>query len=268
MRINLCISTMNERINNIFENIENISEDINVVVCHQITDNIKLDILDYNDKINILSMNDKGLSKNRNCFLDANLSGICVVCDDDVKYVDNFEQNIKEAYKEFPDADIITFQVLTPDGEYYKKYSNKPFVHNKKTIARVSSVEITYKIDSVKKANVRFDEYFGLGSKYKTSEEFIFLSDCLKKGLKAVYYPLPICIHPIESSGKIFSKDILTARGAVFYRVFGNFSYIISILYAIKKHNLYKNNMNLINALNYLFRGIKDFKHTLKKRSK
>jgi len=259
MTINILISTMNEGINSINKNILNINKNINIIICHQITKYIN-PINPINKQVKIIEMKEKGLSKSRNSFLLNNLSGICILSDDDVLYEDDLKVNIQKAYKKYPDADIITFQAKTPEDGYFKNYSSIPFEHTQRTVAKVSSIEVTFKAKSIRDSKILFDERFGLGSTYKTGEEYIFLSDCLKKGLKVVYYPLPISIHPIESSGKVFSEEMFIAKGAVFYRVFSNLSYIISFLFAVKKHPLYKEKLSFTKACKSILIGINQIK--------
>ncbi|RXJ95887.1 hypothetical protein CRU94_04550 [Arcobacter sp. AHV-9/2010] len=212
---------------------------------------------------NLISVMEKGLSKSRNRALEHCTSDIALISDDDVEYVDDLEYIILKAFKENPDADIITFQVKTPDGEFFKdNYKDKSFYHNQKTIMRVSSVEIAFRVDKIKKNCIKFDEDFGLGTNYPTGEEAILLSDALKKGLKILYIPLPIVIHPKESSGGMFKNNpkLLEAKGAMFFRIFGLSGYFISFLFAIKKYKM--SNNSLLGFYKLMLQGIKEYKET------
>jgi glycosyltransferase involved in cell wall biosynthesis len=188
---------------------------------------------------NIFEYIEKGLAKSRNHALDLAQGEICLISDDDLDYKDDIEETITQAFKENPTADIITFQIETPEGKPFNNYPRESFWHNKRTIMRVASVEIAFKRASIEKKHLRFDEFFGLGATFPTGEENIFLSDALDKGLKLLYLPTPIVIHPQESSGAAFDDDrLIQAKGAMLQRIFGTKGYVVSFLYAVKKHRI------------------------------
>ena len=210
---------------------------------------------------NVFSFKEKGLSKSRNKALELCDGDIALISDDDVEYVENLQEIIIRAFEENRDADIITFQVKIPDGKLFKEnYKNFKFTHNIKTIMRVSSIEIAFRINSIKEKNLQFDESFGLGTQYPTGEEAIFLYDAMRKGLKIIYLPIPIVYHPKESSGGMFKNNpiLIKAKGAMFYRIFGIKSYLISLLFACKKYKI--SNYSFFEFFSYMLEGIKKYK--------
>jgi len=213
---------------------------------------------------NVFTFYEKGLSKSRNRAISLSTADICLISDDDVEFLDDIEEKIIKAFKKYPDADIITFQVKTPEGNDYKNYPKGSFVHNKRTILKVSSVEIAFKKSSVIANNLKFDEHFGLGAMFPTGEEAIFLSDALKAGLKIVYEPIPIVIHPQESSGKNFhQQNFFIAKGALFYRLFGIHAYWIGIIFLLKKRKLFSH-FTFLSTISLLYSGIRQAKRVLR----
>lgn len=210
---------------------------------------------------NIFSFYEKGLSKSRNRAIEYCDSDIALISDDDVEYIENFEEIIVKSFEENPDVDIITFQIKTPDGELFKdNYQKFKFMHNMRSIMKVSSIEIAFRINSIKIKKLKFDEKFGLGTNYPTGEEVIFLSDALKQGLKILYIPLPIVFHPKESSGGMFKDNpkLIQAKGAMFYRIFGIWGYLVSFLFAFKKYRM--SNYKFFKFLTYMLEGINKYK--------
>jgi glycosyltransferase involved in cell wall biosynthesis len=204
---------------------------------------------------NLISYSERGLSKSRNKALKNSSSDICLISDDDLIYKRDIENIILQSFEDYKDADIITFEVETPNGRPYKKYKNKVFWHTKKTLMRVSSVEIAVRRKSIVNSKLKFDEDFGLGSIFPTGEEVIFLMDAMRKKLKILSIPIAIVLHPIESSGKNYSNtNLIVAKGAVFYRVFGFFSYLICILFAVKKYK--SSNKGFLKFLSLMYVGI------------
>lgn len=209
---------------------------------------------------NIYSFAEKGLSKSRNRAIELCDSDIALVSDDDVEYVENIENIIKKAFEQNPDADIITFQFLKNENELYKKnYKKEKFWHDIYTLARVSSVEIAFKVDKIKNKSIIYDEIFGLGSIFPTGEEYVFLSDSLKNGLKILYLPIPILIHPDESSGGQFKNNsmLIESKGALFYRIFGIKSYFLSLIFSLKKYKTAK--INFIKFYKLMLKGVNKY---------
>lgn len=189
------------------------------------------------DQLSYFSYSDRGLSKSRNRAIEKTSAEIALISDDDVRFVPNLEQEIVQAFATYPEADVLTFRIKTPEGFPYKQsYKNTAFTHTSSSIYKVSSVEIAFRPARIKQANIRFDERFGLGAEFKSGEEVIFLNDCLKAGLKVMYVPLTVGIHPLESSGKILDKEYFRSKGAIIRRLYG-FSpgLILGVMFLIKQ---------------------------------
>ncbi|CAA6812559.1 MAG: Glycosyl transferase, group 2 family protein [uncultured Sulfurovum sp.] len=229
MKFQTLISTMD---NYFFE--RNILPSSNFIVINQYGDK-SLRLL---NKENLFNMKGRGLAKSRNYAIAKASAEICHISDDDLEYIKNFDLVIENAFSENPEADIITFQVVSPEGEPFNNYKKNKFWHTKRTIMSVCSVEIAFRRESLLANKLYFDERFGLASNFPTGEEIIFLSDALDKGLKVLYIPEKIVTHPKESSGSNYGNErLLEAKGAMFYRIFGRLGYMATLLYAYKKHH-------------------------------
>ncbi len=230
MSVQLLISTTDGR----FFNRNYIPPFKHFLIINQIesqTDAIKRD--------HVLNYQQKGLSKSRNQALTKAVADICLISDDDIVFLPQAEQNILQAFKDNPLADIITFQAQTPEGGFFKSYPMNKKWHTGRSLMRVTSFEIAFRRPVVLSAGLVFDERFGLGAKFATGEENIFLLDALNQGLKILYMPIPIVIHPKQSSGADFdSAELIAAKGAMFYRMFATWAYLIAPLFALKKYAL------------------------------
>lgn len=254
-KLTILIATMNAGITQLISKITKLPQHIDIIICHQITDlSIEADIFkkeleSIRSNIKVIQRYEKGLSKSRNCALDHVKEGICLIADDDVVFIDDIYEKITHAYEQNSDADIISFQIETPDGEPFKQYSSKSYLHTKKTLMRVASIEITFRANKIHKSGLRFDEDFGLGSTYPTGEETIFLCDAYDKKLNILYCPIPIVAHPKEHSNASYSIDLFKAKGAVFIRIFGlTTGCIVILLFALKKYNDFRNKFSLLTS--------------------
>jgi glycosyltransferase involved in cell wall biosynthesis len=242
MSIDILIATYNDGIYNLKDILLPMQDNITYKIAHQITNDKSYDDIDsiYTNRQDVVIQHffDKGLSKNRNHLLDIADAQICLMMDDDISLVPNIADILEGAFKRHSDADIITFQTIS--GKRFKNYSDKAYRHTIKTLAQVSSIEIAFKLSSIRNKNIGFDESFGISAKYPMGEEFVFLAEAYKKGLIIAYEPQVIAAHDELSSGYSLSKDIIFARGAVYMRVFGWKSIVLYLFSTLKHFQRYK----------------------------
>lgn len=266
MSVQILMSTMGKKeIKDLRLKEKNLSFENDILIINQIYDENNLKIK-RQKKIEMYSFKEKGLSKSRNKALELmnnNTQKLCILTDDDVTFSKNFDKKILKAYENHPDADIITFQIEDDFGNKFKKYKKKSYKHNLKTLLGVSSIEITFRKKSIR--NILFDENFGLGSNYSTGEEAIFLKECHKKGLVAYFVPETIAIHPLESSGSILDEIGLRAKGAVYFKLFGKYSFFLIIVFILKNMKLIKKEIGIIKSLKIIYNGISEYKKIIDK---
>lgn len=206
--------------------------------------------------VRMISTTERGSSKSRNMALANTESELAIFADDDVAYVSDVEKIVSGYFVSYPDADIITFQIATPDGgKFNQGYSDRIYWHNWRTILKCASIEIAFRPVSLKKAGLSLDENFGLGSKYRVHDEVILLKDALNAGLKILYVPVPVVIHPAESSGTNFTKELIHSKGAAFVRLFGVKGLFFNLIFSLKKYPVYKSQVGFAYFLYNMFRG-------------
>lgn len=224
--ISVLISTMNNIVPKFFLKNKGLS-----IVVNQTKDDGLL-----SDEHGWIKSDQIGLSKSRNLAIKNAKSKYCCISDNDVYYVGNYEELIRNSFSKYPDADVLLFQIKDENDVPYKKYKNKVYKVGFFDVLKFSSIEIVFKRKSIIDKNIFFDERFGLGSLYKCGEENIFLLDCLRSGLNIYSINIPLVIHPLESSGKIVDNDFFYNRGAVFTRLYGPFiSFFLFLFFSFKK---------------------------------
>lgn len=204
----------------------------------------------------MISTTERGLSRSRNMALENAQGDYCLLCDDDELLYEGYEEKIVDAYKKYPDADIICFKVIL-EG---KTYSNKPYKIGYLKALRVSSVQISMKLDSIKKAGILFDKGYGSGTPMGSGEENIFFYDCLKKKLKAYYVPVVIgeVNHSESKWFRGFTDEYFIKRGAIIHRLMGRFGVVYCAYFAATKYRRYKNNMSMMRAFMLMIDGMKN----------
>lgn len=260
LKLQVLIATMN------LVDKDKIFKDLNIktnaIVINQVTKpNFKL-IDSHDSKFQVYSYQEKGLSKSRNKAIKNSDADICIISDDDMTYVNNYEKIIKSAYEKYPNADIIVFYVESAPNSLRKKSKLKEGRIKYLLSLKVQSVQMTFKRNSIVENNIKFDENFGAGTSNYMGEENIFLYDCLKKGLKIYSVPIKIAqLHDGDSTWfKGFDKKYLEVKGAMFYRMSRLFSELFIIQFAMRRSKLFKPDFNKISMIRNMHIGRKKYK--------
>lgn len=257
--IEVLICTCNEGINSIHERLPEPCANVQYLVSHQIFGNnteYQSDALEQRLDVTVVKTNSKGLSNNRNNALLHASGDYLLITDDDIVLDADFAQTLQAGFAQFTDADVITFQIRTPEGQPFKVYYPGGKTHTRKSIFRVASVEIAIKHQSLQNSDVSFDTQFGLNAPFPSCEETVFLSDLMKAGLTLKTSDAVIAIHPAESSGSNYNTEAsCRVRGAVIKRVFGWQGLPLVFVYALKHHAEYKQHRSLFAFLRLALNG-------------
>ena len=200
---------------------------------------------------------EKGLSKSRNMAIGQASADICILCDNDVEYVPNYDGIILKAFEKHQDADIIVF---------YIKRKEKPvpnFPREKRmsyfSVLKIFSPEIAFRRERLQ--DISFHTSFGAGAQYPMGEENIFLYDCLRKGKRIYYVPVKIAELREEKSTWFtgYNKAFFVARGANYAAMTHRFSWALILQYAVRKFKLYNGSVSMWNAVRYMFQGKREW---------
>ncbi len=264
VKLNILVSTINDGIKNIGKIFLPLDNKISYIISHQVTNN-----KDYSNEITqlkqrkdtlYLSLDVKGLSKNRNNCLKHIDGDIVYICDDDVGL--RYESILKviEKFKNSDNLDVLRCQVKTFEGRPYKQYKSIEYkVDSLIQLTNFSSIEMTVKSSFIKENYISFDESFGIGAPYPLGEDFIFITDIFKKNGNIVHYPIDLVEHGEFGTGGVLSDNVIFGRGAVFRRVFGKLSFIVNIYFAIKNQKKYKAKYTFWEYNKLLFQGNHDY---------
>ena len=193
------------------------------------------------ENIQIHNSYEFGLSKSRNLAVKLCQTKYAVLADDDLIYQDDFLEKILNAYLMYPDATLISFELLKSKDRLYKKYPGESIcLKSRGNPFMLSSSEISINIEKIKQNNLQFSEYFGLGATFTSCEETLFLRSLLKRNLKAFFVNQPIATHKDEGTGNDpLGNEFIQAMSACqfFMYGYGSFIWLIYYLYQMKKTN-------------------------------
>lgn len=259
-KLSIIVSTINNNISRIHQSI---FTQENVTIINQIPkkfNNNKQSKI--HEKVKWIDFDQKGLSKSRNLALELCDTNYVYLCDDDVELVNNFHLIISNSINKYPDVDVFAFNVKGKNNFFKKKYT-KEFNINLLNSMKLSSVQLVYKMDFIKRFQIRFDEDFGAGSIYKMGEENIFLTDCIKKGASIRYIPETIALVTLGNSSWFtgFNEKYFFDRGAINFRIMGRISILYSIIFCIRKYNIYKKEITFSRAITSILKGIREYEN-------
>ncbi|MDD2362489.1 MAG: glycosyltransferase [Oscillospiraceae bacterium] len=176
----------------------------------------------------------RGVGKNRNIALLYADSEIGLLADDDVRYADNYVETVCGAFNEIPDADVIIFNIYSTSEHIDRKPTQikKRGRLNKLSRNPFGGPRISFRISSVKKANLWFTLLFGGGCLFSSGEDSLWLRNALHKGLKIYKYPKTIGSVSMEESSWFngFDEKLYYGKGA-YYKASSPVLFLLWILY-------------------------------------
>jgi len=187
------------------------------------------DLISNKNNIRVINSYEKGLSKSRNLAIKNAKGDICLLADDDVEYLPNFNSIILDTFSKLDTSTVIRFKIATICGDNYKSYPkvSKRLI-TKKDIESTSSVEIAFKRKDIIVKQITFNTLFGLGSHFTSGEEYLFLKKILNQDLIINFENKVIVRHKlIRSTSNIGSDAFIKAMAAQYYHDYNFFGYIV-----------------------------------------
>lgn len=208
--------------------------------------------------IKLVSTKDKGVGRNRNIALLNSSAEICLIADQDLVYVSNYQEIIDKAFDDIPNADIILFNIGNLEARD-KRMITKIQKVNLLNFARYGAPRMAIKRDSLLKANIYFSLLFGGGAKYSCGEDTLFFREALRKGLKIYTYPEKIADAQDQESTwfKGYNKKFFFDRGVLMANTFPIIKYLTGVYMALRFKA--KSEFTYLQAIMLVFSGISAF---------
>ena len=222
-KLTIAIATYKERISNALEIAEK-NPTQQFLIVHQ-SDHASKSTMPKN--VVYIHSTEYGISRSRNIALREVRSELLLFADDDIEYIPGFENNILDAFKENPSTDIAIFKIRGREEKKYPIYKTPHFF----TRLKACSITIACRPDRIMEKRLSFDQDFGIGARYVSGEEHIFLNASQKKRLDILKVNKAIVIHDHESSGEKMNHDQFIAKIASFKKTHGPLSIFLSIPY-------------------------------------
>lgn len=163
-----------------------------------------------------------GISAGRNAGLPFVTGDILMLTDDDCWYLGATLGVVVSYFAELGGAGVLCFRHMDPQtGSTYRHYPSKakPMLSYIDLLS-LASIDICFNLARCRE-DIRFDEEFGVGTRYGMGEESILLTSLMKKGLRIGYYQEVLAFHPTKNPNKRLTVRDCTGRAALFRRLYG-----------------------------------------------
>lgn len=189
--------------------------------------------------VEVVEVGSIGLSRSRNEALERVKTPLMLIADDDLSFNVAGIHAAMEDMHDDPDIAIQTGILEDEQGVPLKAYPRARCDWTRFNSGKIGSPEIMIRVAQIKEKNIWFQPEFGVGSTWPSGEEFIFVTDALKAGMKVVFAPHAMAAHPRESTGSNWSEPgLVEARKQTLRRVFGKLSLPVRMIYAWRKRHL------------------------------
>ena len=237
MNIQVLIATMNKRDSSILDTM-NIQTD--AIVGNQCDKNEIMEFTYREHRVKWLSFNERGVGLNRNNMLMRASGDIVMFADDDMIFIDNYEEIVETAYEKLPHADIIIFDLQYPNRP------RKPITKIERLTARkcmrFGAARISAKLNSLRIKGISFNLCFGGGAQFGSGEDSLFLMDCIQKGLKIYSYPIVIAklIERQSTWFKGYDDKYFFDKGVLFSLLYPRLCKTYAQVHCLKQYKQYK----------------------------
>ncbi len=220
MTLQLLISTLDDGIDSVAQLLLPASTGISYLVSWQHADGARraLPAALERDDVQVLYMDGRGLSRNRNNCLRHATADVLLIVDDDCRYKAEWLQAIIDTFESHPQVDIAAFMMQSEAQP--KQYPDHSFSLGESPRGYyVTSFELAIRRTSIQ-GRLQFNEHFGLGAPlFRCGEEELLVHNALQLGMDVRFFPITVVRHDhaTTQSSRAGEPAVLRGRGAFLY---------------------------------------------------
>lgn len=197
MTYQLLVATMHQTDHSILERM-NIQSD--AIIINQ-TDSTMQEKFQYgNSKIMLFSLAERGIGLSRNTALMRATADIIEFADDDMIFIDTYQNDVLREFDAHPEADAIVFSVESLNPKRPLRRINKFERITRWQALKYGCARLAVRREKLEYNNVSFSLLFGGGARYGSGEDSLFLQDCFRAGLKIYRSPVKVADVKQDSS--------------------------------------------------------------------
>jgi hypothetical protein len=187
----------------------------------------------------------RGVAASRNVALAAAPGDILLFADDDLGFLPDGHAALRRAFAASEAPDFLCGRVLTPEGLPRKAYGPADRAATRFNCGKVGTPELALRLAPFRAAGVRFDPAFGAGSANPVGDEYIFLCDALRAGLRGRHVGIALATHPADSSGLADDAAGFAARRRAIDRALGPLAFAARLVQALRHRRRFPDSATL-----------------------
>lgn len=257
MTVEVLVATMHQKDFSILETM-NISS--NALIGNQCDRNEVVHTKHREHDVTFYSFAERGVGLNRNNTLMRATADICIFADDDMVFYDGYEEMIKKAFSQLPDADVLCLNI--DDEPKIRPVYQKILRVGWYNYGRFGAARIAVRREAIHKNGIFFNLSFGGGAQFTQGEDTLFIFECLQKRLKVYAVPFAIakltqCRESTWFAG--YTEKFFYDKGIYYGCLHFWLSWLLGLRYCIKYRRRYLENFSWLHAYRMILAGMKSF---------
>ena len=187
-------------------------------------------------RVKMISTNTVGVGLNRNISFLASDTEIVLFADDDVRYNDDYVEQVLKAFEDLPKAEMIAFGIdITKDGKVVEPHRNPTARTHIWNCLKYGACVLAVRASALRRENILFTTLFGGGCIYGSGEDSMFVLDCVRSGMK-VYshsYVLGQCSQDSSTWFTGFHEKYFYDKGAWVAAAFPRLGFLLRHYFAL-----------------------------------
>lgn len=177
----------------------------------------------------------RGAARNRNAALLATQTALLLFADDDLAFSAQGLRALMARFQAESQADFICARLTDETGRLRKRYSPDGQPVRWWNCGKVGTPELALRPAAFRARGLGFDTRFGAGMVDHLGDEYIFLCDALRAGLRGLHVGLVLASHPALSSGTARDPATMDIRKRVLIRALGRWkSHPARLVFALR----------------------------------
>ncbi len=201
---------------------------------------------------------ERGVGLSRNTALQRGGGDILLFSDEDIVYGDGAAKAVLQAFAEHPEADMLLFNVKVAEQRrtYWTESFHRVGLHN---CGRYPAYSFALRRERMQEVNLSFHQWFGGGARYSNGEDSLFISDCIRRGLRVC--AVPVCIgEEIPRPSTWFSgynEKFFYDRGVLYHYLYGALAPLMARRFLLKNRSVMCTDIPYGKALGLMKKGIR-----------
>jgi len=254
MKLQVLVSAVNEDVRTLAERMRLESD---AIIINQ-TDHIGYEEYTNNGRrIQCYEWNEKGVGLSRNNALMRASGDIVLFSDEDIVYDKGYMKKVLDAFKEYPQADFLLFNMRVGAfrATYYTKKFHRVHLWN---AGRYPTYSFAVRREKLHASRITFSLLFGGGASYSNGEDSLFLHDCLQYGMKVYAVPVELGAERERESTwfKGYTDKFFLDRGVLYHFLYGRFAHLMAARFIAAHGKVMCQEIPKKNALALMKKGI------------